>query len=183
MWTVILAAVTVATLTPSPVFSQTVSQDGAFPVARVAFFSVQRVAMESAVGKTAMAKLDAFRSQTASEIDERNQALQLERQELQQAGSVLSPTARAEIEGRVRKFELDLQRFIEDAQAEFLGIQQAVESDFQLKVVPIVAAVAEESGVHFVFDYPGPGIFWADPRFDITASIIERLDKTTGAND
>ena len=183
MRTMILAAAVTAALAPSPLFSQTLSQDSAFPAARLAFFNVQRVVAESAIGDAALAKLEAFRSKMASQIDQRNRALQVERQKLEQAAAGLSPTARVEMEGGIRKFELDVQRLLEDAQAEFLGMQRDIESDLHLKIVPVVEAVAKEKDVHFVFEWPGPAIFWADPRFDITASIIEQLDKTAGAND
>ena len=173
MRTILLAACLTAALTPSQVFAQT-----AFPAARLAFFNAQRVAAESATGQAAATRLEAFRSTTATEIDEQNRSLTAERQKLQQTGALLNAPARLDLERNIQRFELDIQRFIEDAQAEFLGIQQEVETAFQLKLFPVVEAVAKEHGVHFVFDRLNPAIFWADPAYDVTAEIIERLDET-----
>ncbi len=173
MRTMLLAACITAALAPSPAVAQT-----AFPAARLAFFNAQRVAAESATGQAAAARLEAFRSTTATEIDERNQALTAERQKLQQAAALLNAPARVQLERNIRRFELDIQRFIEDAQAEFVRIQQEVEGAFQLKLLPVVEEVAKEQGIHFVFDRLSPAIFWADPAYDVTAEIIERLDET-----
>ena len=45
-----------------------------------------------------------------------------------------------------------------------------------MKLRPAVEAVALEQGVHFVFDRLTTPIIWADPAYDLTERIIERLD-------
>ncbi len=150
-----------------------------FPTARVAFFNIERVAAESAIGEAAIARLEEFHSKTNLEIQNRNQQLEEARERLRQGVSVLSSDARLERERKIQNFELDLERFIEDAEAQFLGIQQDVESDFLVKLGPVIEGVAQEKDVHFVFTYPGPGFVWADPRFDITSDIIEQLGAAT----
>ena len=80
----------------------------------------------------------------------------------------------------IQNFELDLQRFMEDAQAEFFGIQQDLQTDFLVKLSPVVERVAGEHDVQFVFSWPSPSVFFADPRYDLTDQIIERLDEENG---
>ena len=171
----IIAATIAVTALAVPTSAQEL-QGVAFPTARIAFFDAQRVAAESATGRAAFAELEAFRTQTTAELERRNQTLAAERQQLQTASTRLSPTARLDLERRIQRSELDIQRLLEDAQAEFLGLQQAADQGFQVTLEPVVKAIADDHGVHFIFTNLSSSILWADPIYDLTARIIERLD-------
>ena len=177
MRTVLLATLVLTVLTPAA-YAQT-----EFPAARVAFFNADRVTAESALGKAGLAKLEEYQVKTNREIQEQNQELEAEREQFQQSASVLNPDAQRERERAIQNFELDLQRFIEDAQAEFLGIRQEVERNFLVTLEPVIEDVAQEKNVHFVFNWPSVALFYADPRFDVTGDIIERLDEAARADD
>ena len=47
---------------------------------------------------------------------------------------------------------------------------------FQAKLYPAISAVAADTGVQFVFDLTRGPVAWADPAYDLTDRIIERLD-------
>jgi hypothetical protein len=64
---------------------------------------------------------------------------------------------------RFAKFRVDVQRLIQDAQAELMGVQRDVESTFLFKVKPIVEKVAKDKGLQFVFNLDTGSIAWADP--------------------
>ena len=151
-------------------------QGVAFPTARIAFFDAERVVAESVTGQAAFAALDAFRTEAATDLERRNQALAGDRQRLQVESAVLSATARLDLERRIQRTELDIQRLLEDLQAEFRGLQQEADYGLQVKLLPTVEAVAHEQGVHFVFNRLASPIIWADPTYDLTECIIERLD-------
>ena len=171
-----IIAATAATIVLAGSASAQELQGVTFPTARIAFFDSDRVVAESVTGQAAFAVLEAFRTEAATELERRNRALATERQRLQAESAVLSAAARLDLERQVQSTELDIQRLLEDAQAEFLGLQQEVEYGFQVKLLPTVEAVAREQGVHFVFNRLASPIIWADPTYDITERIIERLD-------
>ena len=164
-----LIAATVAVIALAVPASAQGLQGVTFPTARIAFFDADRVVAESVTGQAAFAALDAFRTEAGTDLERRNQALTAERQRLQAESGMLSATARLDLERHI-------QRLLEDLQAEFLGLQQEVEDGFQVKLLPTVEAVAREQGVHFVFNRLASPIFWADPTYDLTERIIERLD-------
>ena len=168
----ILAALALA-LTPTIVQAQTTE----FPAARVAFFYVEQVATESVIGKAALAELEAQRARLAGEIDTQQQTLTAEQQRFQQSLSVLGAEARVEMQRRLQQLEIDLQRTVEDAQTDLLALQQRIDGDFSVQLTPAIATVAEEHDLHFVFARPDPYLVYADPRFDLTAEIITRLDQ------
>jgi hypothetical protein len=62
-----------------------------------------------------------------------------------------------------RKFEIDLRRFIQDAQAEITGFQRDVETGFLAKVNPALDQVAIERSLWLVFNEDAGLIAWASP--------------------
>jgi outer membrane protein len=127
------------------------------------------------MGKAAIARITAVRDEKARQIDEKNRALQTEEQALQQSAPVLSEPARAERTQEVQKFRIDVQRFIEDAQAEITGVQRDAETAFLAKLKPAVEKIAREKNVQIVFNLDEGLILWADQSLDITPDVIKEL--------
>src|SRR5436190_21320132 len=82
------------------------AQDGI----RIGCFSAERAFSESAEGKAVVARLTTLQNEKARAIEEKNRVLE---------------AARARQASDVEKLRIDVQRFIEDAQAELMGIQRA----------------------------------------------------------
>ena len=141
----------------------------------VACFSVQRAFAESVDGKAALARLTTLQNAKARAIDERNTALRVQEQALEQNSALLSESARAERAGEVQRLRIDVQRFIEDAQAELLGIQRDAENAFVMKLKPALAKVAQDKGLQLVFNVDEGAIAWFDPSLDITGDVVKQL--------
>lgn len=170
----VVAALSLFSL-PSLAFAQ-----GALPTdaaTRLAYFSPQRAFALSADGKAAEAKLNALEAERSKEIAARNAKLQVMQNSLQQSSSVLGETARRQRETELERFQIDTRRFVEDAQAEFLGVQRNLENTFFAKLRPALDAVAKERGFLFVFNEDSGMLAWASPALDITADVVKRVDR------
>jgi outer membrane protein len=143
------------------------------PATKLAYFSAERAFAESVDGKTAQAALTSLRTARTKEIDARTARLQA----LRQAAAAQDAVARGASEREIERFELDLRRFTEDAQAEFLGVQKAAESAFLTKLRPVFDSVVKEKQLLLVFDIDSGLLAWADPSLDITPDIVKRLDQ------
>ena len=165
----VLSAVLVLLVSPLAATAQTAS---ATPIA---YFSPQRAFAASPEGKVTEARLAALQAERGRELGARNQKLKVMQDALQQTGAVLSATARQEREREIDRFEIDIRRFIQDAQAEFLGVRQQSENAFVLKLQPALAAVAKARGLLMVVNEDVGLIAWADPVADITAEVVQRL--------
>ena len=157
-----------------------------FPAdAKYAFVNIQRIAGESTEGKVATAKVQALNQQKVNELNEMNKALQAVQQKLEAGGSVLSVNAAAQLQKDIERRQVDIMRFTEDAQQEVTALQQQLQTDFEQKLTPILAAVGLERGLHFMFSVQDAGVVWGDPSLDITTDIITRFNAanpaTTGA--
>lgn len=144
--------------------------------AKVAFVDFQRIASESVEGKNATAKVKALNDKKVSELGEKNKQLQATQDKLQKGGTVLSDSARAQLEKDIERIQVDIQRFTQDAQAEVQELQQELMNDFQRKALPIIGQVAAEKGLHMVFSRFDSGLVWADMGLDITTDVIKRFD-------
>lgn len=144
--------------------------------AKVAYVIMQRVFFESNDGKAAAAKMQALEQKKTSEINEKNKLLQGLSQKLEKEGSVMSASAQADLQKQAERTRLDIERATQDAQQELQELQGQIEQDFNRKVQPLLAEVAQEKGLHFIFNGQGSGIAWADPGLDVTADVIKKLD-------
>jgi outer membrane protein len=139
---------------------------------RLAYVSPQRAFYESNDGKAAQARLSSIEAETSREVESRSAKLKALQQGLAERASVLAEGARREREQEINRFEIDLQRFVEDAQARFLGIRRDLENAFLAKFGPAVDSIAKKRGLLFVLNQDSGVLVWVDPRLDITADVI-----------
>jgi outer membrane protein len=144
--------------------------------AKVAYINIQRIANESTEGKSATAKVQALVQKKQAEANEKNKALQADQQKLAAGASVMSDASRAELEKKIERQNVELQRMTQDAQQEVQELQQQLQNQFQQKLMPIVQQVASARGIHVLFSAADSGIVWADPGLDITADVIKQFD-------
>ena len=185
-----LAAVLSMTLAAAPIFAQAPAQpappqpqaaappvQAPFPVGtKYAFVNIQRIAAESAAGKTLAGKVQALNQQKVNELNEKNKALQGSQQKLEAGASVLSPNAVAQLQKDIERQQVDIQRFTEDAQQDVTALQTQLQDEFQVRLSPIVQQVATDRGLHLLFSVVDSGLVWADPSLDITTEVIQRFD-------
>ena len=156
---------------PSIAAAQQPRVSGIDPI-RLAYVSPQRAFSESNDGKAAQARLNAIHSKRSQELEARNTKLKTLQQELAQRSSVLAESAKREREQEIDRFQIDLQRFVEDAQAEFLGVRRDLENAFLAKLGPAVDSIAKKRGLLFVLNQDSGVLAWADPTLDITTDVV-----------
>jgi outer membrane protein len=147
---------------------------------KYAFVNIQRIAAESAAGKTLAGKVQALNQQKVNELNEKNKALQASQQKLEAGASVLSAQAAAQLQKDIERQQVDIQRFTEDAQQEVTTLQQQLQDEFQVRLTPIIQDVANERGLHLLFSMVDSGLVWADPALDITTEVIQKFDAAGG---
>lgn len=187
-----LAAAAYLMLTAAPIFAQAPApapQAQAAPAqvqrpfptgTKYAFVNIQRIAAESAAGKTLAGKVQALNQQKVNELNEKNKALQGAQQKLEAGGSVMSPTAIAQLQKEIERQQIDIQRYTEDAQQDVTNLQTQLQEEFQVRLSPVIQQVATDRGLHMLFSVVDSGLVWADPSLDITTEVIQKFDATPG---
>jgi outer membrane protein len=148
---------------------------------KYAYVNVQAVAAASVEGKVAAEKIKVLQEQKSRELQEKNKALQTAQQKLEQGGSVLSDTARTQLQAEIERQQRDLQRFTEDAQQDVQQLAEQVEGEFNRKLTPVIDRVAKQKGVHFVFNASQSGLIWAENGMNLTAEVIQAFDSPAAA--
>jgi outer membrane protein len=143
---------------------------------KVAYVVLQRIANESADGKTATTRIQALQQKKAAELNEKNKQLQTAQQKLEKEAGVLSATAAGELQKQVERLQVEIQRFTQDAQAEVQELQQQLQQEFQVRLEPVLQEIGREKGLHFIFNGPDAGLVWADAALDISTDVIKKLD-------
>jgi outer membrane protein len=149
--------------------------------AKIAYVVLQRIANESAEGKTASTRIQALQAKKAAELSDKNKQLQGLQAKLEKEGSVMSLTAQGDLQKQVERLQVDIQRFTQDAQAEIQELQNQLQQAFQVRIEPVLAQVGQEKGLHLIFNGPDSGLVWADPGLDISADVIKKLDAMAAA--
>jgi Skp family chaperone for outer membrane proteins len=122
------------------------------PGAKIAFVNVQAIAVNSADGRAANAKIEALVKKKSAELDA-NKATQ--------------------------KTPQDAQRLQQEAQQEVQKLQADLQNEFQQKLVPILRQMAQEKHLSALLGAQESGVIYAEPGLDLTAEAIRRLDAAT----
>jgi Skp family chaperone for outer membrane proteins len=77
---------------------------------------------------------------------------------------------------RIERAQLDLQHLAQDAEAALATLNQQLQEEFDKKLRPIVAEIAEEEHIGIIFEVPHQTIVWVSPAIDVTSRVIERLE-------
>jgi outer membrane protein len=167
-----------AATAPPPVAPALAAQPPApFPMgSKIAFFNPQAVFQASAEGKAAVARVNALIQKKQKEAEDKSKLLQGNQAKLQTSGSVMSETARGQLEKEIEKQQKDGERFQQDAQAEVQELQQEVQNDFVKRLTPIIAEIANEKQLQILFNTNDAGIAWATAGLDLTGEVIKKLD-------
>jgi Skp family chaperone for outer membrane proteins len=165
------SALVLSIVLPSIAVAQSVQSLAGEPM-RLAYVSPQRAFIESNDGKAAQARLTAIESETSREVESRSAKLKALQQGLAERASVLAERTRREREQEIDRFQIDLQRLVEDAQARFLGVRRDLENAFLTKFAPALDSVAKKRGLLFVLNEDSGVLAWADPRLDITPDVV-----------
>ena len=160
-------------LTAAPALAQ--SPNASIP-SRIAFFSPSRAFVDSADGKAATARLTALEADRAKAAQEKEAALQKLERSLEQSAAVLSEAVRGQRTKELEKFRLDTQRFIEDAQAELMGVRRDAESAFLVKLRPAIERVVKDNGIQLLFNFDSGVLAWGDPSLDVTSEILKHVE-------
>jgi Skp family chaperone for outer membrane proteins len=145
---------------------------------KFAFIDLQRVADESAAGKSAVSQVKLLTDKKSAEIQSLVTQQNSLEQKRQTSASVMTPQALSQTDKDIERLKLDIQYKQSQAQKEVEDLQGELMNDFVQKVAPIVEAYAKEKGLTAVFsvDRQTGNPFWVTPGMEISADIVKRLD-------
>jgi outer membrane protein len=148
---------------------------------KFAFVDIQVIASNSAEGKAATAKLDELRKKKNTELQSKATALKSMQDKLAAGGTVLSDSARSQLQKDIEKGQRDLEYAQTDAQTEVQDLTNQLQEEFQQKLNPILEQVRADKGLLMIFSSRDAGIVAADMGLDLSDEVIKRFDASAKA--
>jgi len=149
--------------------------------AKVAYIDLQYIASNSVEGKAATGKIQEYAKKKTAELEGKQKALEASRTKLLQGGTVLSDSARGQMEKDIEKGARELQYAQQEAQSEQTSLTQELQNEFQTRLNPVIDQVAQEKGLHLVLSIADSGAVWVNTGLNISLEVMKRLDSAKPA--
>ncbi len=124
-------------------------------------------------------KLEAKVKKAQADLQAKGQAYQRELAEYQQKGGTMSASERQATEERLVRHQNDLGRMDQNASASIAQEEQTEFTKVYTTITDYLKKHSEEKGYKLVLTYSktNPAVLYADPKMDITAQVLEALNK------
>jgi outer membrane protein len=146
--------------------------------AKIAVVDFERAIIESAEGKESSAKFNVKLQEKQKEAENRQKALEAIQTRLQTQDKVLSDAVKAGLQRDLQRGQTDLTRLNEDAQKELETMRNELLQPIAQRASALLQAFAAEQSYTVVIDVSNPetNVVWHNPRNDITAELVRRID-------
>lgn len=152
-------------------------------LSKVVVVDFEGAVVQSVEGKKASEKFNATAQAKQNDIEKRQKDLDEQQKKLQNGARTLSDTAKAELQRDIDRKTTELQRIGEDAQKEMQAIRDELLRPIAERATRLLNTMAVEQGYTLVVDVSNPenNVIWANPKNDVTADLIKRVDAETAS--
>jgi outer membrane protein len=146
---------------------------------KIGHADAQRALEGSKLGQKMKGRLEDYLKARQKTIDSEEDALKALEEELVQKASVLSPDAK-------KAKEIEFQKKVEEYRRKAEQLSREVQREkgdrlreFNKSLEEAAQKIAQQEGFDYVFDRSpeGSGLLYAKESFDLTAKVIEQIDK------
>lgn len=163
------------TMAPGTAAAQAKAQAAAkAPAAVILFVDRTAVLRRSAVGKSVAAQVEELARKMESEFGPENQKLQADFQTLQTDAPVMAPEKRQETIRQLEARREAFQKKVQERQAAIQAGQNAVRTQIEKAIGPILEKIMAERGANVLLDRGAVVLGSGD--LDVTDLVITRLD-------
>ncbi len=170
--TALLASLVTCAGTFTPSLATTKKQVKPFAVYYV---DLQEILINSNKGKQAKSVINAKYQQFSKKLKKLRDEIQKLRQELK--SPVLSKQARMKKENLLQQKILTYQQEQQNAQQQIAELENKYTQEILREVIKVVQNYRKEKGIPMIVDKRTAGIISADPKYDLTKTIINLYNK------
>jgi len=147
-------------------------------VSNVAVVDFERAVVESVEGKKASDKFNVTLKAKQADVEKRQKDLEDNQKKLANGTITLSATAKADLQRDIDRKTTELQRLNDDTQKELQALRDELLRPIAERATAALNAMAAAEGYTLVIDISNPenNVIWANPKNDITAELIKRID-------
>jgi len=145
-------------------------------VVKIGVIDLQEIADRTEIGKETQNRVREFYDRKKRDLEAREMALVSEAAELENQRAVLSSEAYAVKKNSLEQRQLALQQERESAEMELNKLRQSELDRFANAVGPVIEALGRELEYTVILDRRN-GVFYFDKNSDVTALVIERINR------
>jgi outer membrane protein len=162
-----------------PVLALAVTLTAQAQQGKFAVINIQGAIISTKDGQKAAAELNAKTAPKKKELEQKQNEINALQDQLNKGSNTLSETAKNDIYKNIEAKKKNLQREVEDAQADLEADQQKLLQQLGQKILAVIEKYARDNSITMVVDVSSPQtpILYASPSVDITKEIIELYDK------
>lgn len=121
------------------------------PMLRIGAINLPVVAQSSKFGSRELARIDAATREREAEVVRRASELERQRATLTQSAG-LSDRVRTDLQRAFERQTVEFERYREDAAKEVQRLQDQFTTDFQVRLRPVIDAIAKDQGLSLIFN-------------------------------
>src|SRR5271154_3071872 len=154
------------------------AQQGKFAV-----INIQGAIISTKDGQKAAAELQSKTAPKKKELEQKQNEINALQDQLNKGSNTLSDTAKNDLYKNIEYKKKNLQREVEDAQADLEADQQKLLQQLGQKILAVIEKYSRDNRITMVVDVSSPQtpVLYASPSIDITKEIIELYDKNAAS--
>src|ERR1700733_13892189 len=166
-----------------PVLALAVTLTAQAQQGKFAVINIQGAIISTKDGQKAAAELNAKTAPKKKELEQKQNEINGLQDQLNKGSNTLSDAAKSDLYKNIEYKKKNLQREVEDAQADLEAEQQKLLSQLGQKILAVIEKYARDNGYTMVVDVSSPQtpVLYASPSVDITKEIIELYDKNASS--
>jgi outer membrane protein len=162
-----------------PVLALAVTLTAQAQQGKFAVINIQGAIISTKDGQKAAAELNAKTAPKKKELEQKQNEINALQDQLNKGSNTLSETAKNDLYKNIEAKKKNLQREVEDAQADLETDQQKLLSQLGQKILAVIEKYSRDNGITMVLDVSSQQtpVLYASPSVDITKEVIELYDK------
>src|ERR1700730_3217770 len=147
---------------------------------KVAVINIQGAIISTKDGQKAASELSAKTEPKKKELEQKQNEINGLQDQFNKGQNTLSDTTKNDLYKNIELKKKNLQRDVEDAQAELEQDQQKILQQLGQKMIAVIERYARDNSYTLVVDVSNPQtpVLYASPSIDITKEIVELYDKS-----
>jgi outer membrane protein len=147
---------------------------------KVAVINIQGAIISTKDGQKAASELDAKTQPKKKELEQKQNEINGLQDQFNKGQNTLSDATKNDLYKNIELKKKNMQRDVEDAQAELEQDQQKILQQLGQKMMAVIERYARDNSYTLVVDVSNPQtpVLYASPSIDITKEIVELYDKS-----
>jgi outer membrane protein len=145
---------------------------------KIGYFDYKTVIDKSKWGQQSMKKLEQKQKALKAKVDREAQQFKKLKEEFDKKRTMLDEKALTNKLKQLQAAKKEGEKVALESGAELRKLEDQLSAPFSKKVAEVVTQIAKKKKYDFVFEVRTAGLFYGDPKHDLTNDIIKELDRS-----